>query len=91
MLKHLGLPTMAPALAAANISAPVLGFVLPEDDAGPAEAGDGRNLGDFGHPKGTAGLGRRRGDPPRGLKPRHGPAMIAHECLGSGALLPGGR
>ena len=43
ILKHLGLPTMAPALAAASLSAPVLGFVLPENDAGPAEAGDGRN------------------------------------------------
>jgi hypothetical protein len=45
ILKHLGLPTMAPALAAATTSAPVLGFVLPEDDGGPAEAGDGRNPG----------------------------------------------
>jgi hypothetical protein len=40
ILKHLGLPTTAPALAAANRPAPALGFVLPKNEASPAEAGD---------------------------------------------------
>jgi hypothetical protein len=45
ILKHLGLPTTAPALLAANSPAPALGFVLPEDDAGPAEVDDERDAG----------------------------------------------
>jgi hypothetical protein len=43
ILRHLGLPTMAPALAAANRPTPAFGFVLPEEDAGPTEAGVGRD------------------------------------------------
>jgi hypothetical protein len=62
------MPTTAPALAAASLSAPVLGFVLPEDDAGPAEAGERRNPG----PAMIAGHDRPRRPGKRG-SPAGGP------------------
>ena len=42
ILKHLGLPTVAPAVAPARSTAPALGFALPEEgeDSG-SEEGDG--------------------------------------------------
>ena len=44
-LRHLGLPTVAPALAAARAPQPERGFVLPEEDAGPADGSDVGNNG----------------------------------------------
>jgi hypothetical protein len=41
ILRHLGRPTVAPALAASRGPAPALGFVLPQDEAGPADVGHG--------------------------------------------------
>jgi hypothetical protein len=45
ILRHLELPTTAPALAAARAPQPVLGFALPEEDAGPADGNDGGDAG----------------------------------------------
>ena len=40
ILRHLGLPACAPALAAARPSGRVLGFALPEEDSGFGGGGD---------------------------------------------------
>ncbi len=45
ILRHLGLPTVAPALAAARAPRPELGFALHAEDTGPADGSDGGDDG----------------------------------------------
>jgi hypothetical protein len=58
ILRHLGRPTVAPALTASCGPAPALGFVLPQDDAGPADVGNGGDAGPGGPPTRRALEGR---------------------------------
>ena len=40
ILRHLGLPTVAPTLAVASCPAPEMGFALEEAETGPADGSD---------------------------------------------------
>lgn len=45
ILRHLGLPTVTPAHAAAGGPAPAFGFARPEEDARPADVNEGGEAG----------------------------------------------